>query len=145
MAIVKEFNHPLHVLNYCRAMMRKELRRHRPITKKAVPLPLLDSATSYYFVFETAHRPDLDKVLWSICSFDADGVILFSSSGCMPVSYYRYIRQGLARTTTMIEGTIKGAFRKYNVPLSPHAPFVADAHGLYRVNISWSVYHSLIK
>lgn len=145
MAVVKEFKHPLHVLNYCRAMMRRDLRSRLPIVKSAIPVPSLESSNSYYFVFESQNRPDLNRVLWSICSFDADGVILFSCSGIMPVSYYRYTRQGLARTTTMVEGIIKGVFRKYNIPLLPHAPFVADANGLYRVNIAWSVYHSLTK
>ena len=142
MPIVKVFNHSLHVVNYCRAMLKSELRNFQPLQVKEQPVPVLEETNSYYFIFEVLPRFDLNQVLWALCSFDADGVILFQKSGIMPVSCHRYIRQGLSRTAAMIEGVIKGVFRRQYIPLKHENPFVQESEGLYRCNISWCVYQS---
>lgn len=145
MRIVKTFKHPAHALNYCRALLKKELRDYRPLPIQAPPCHRLEQNNSYYFIYETFPNFQLNIMVWGICCFDADGVILFQKKGHFPVSLHRYIRQGMARTSVMIEGVIKAVFRRESIPLISEAPFNKMDDSLYLCNISWAVYQSYFK
>lgn len=145
MQVIKSFKHPAHALNYCRAMLKQELKSYRPLVQVQHSLPRLERSNSYYFIFESFPNYQLNIMVWGICCFDADGVVMFQRKGQFPVSLYRYIRQGMARTSAMIEGVIKSAFQREFIPLSKEAPFVKMEDGLYHCNISWIVYQSYLK
>lgn len=145
MQVVRIFKHPAHALNYCRAMLKRELKEYRPIVQHVPPLHRLESNNSYYFIYESFPNYQLNIMVWGICCFDADGVVLFQRKGQFPVSLHRFIRQGLARTATMVEGVIKSAFQRELIPLNKDIPFEKMEDGIFHCNISWIIYQSYLK
>lgn len=136
------FNHPRHYINAMRLMQKQSLRTYKDSKPLLPNYPKLEINKAYFFTFETCPREDLDQMLYSICCFDNDGVIVFSRMGRMQVSLWRYRRQGLARTASSIESAIRNSFRREYVPLHRDEPFQKVDDGLYRCNISWNVYNS---
>lgn len=140
MAIVKTFNHQLHVVNYLRSFVKKSLAEYTPKTITMPPVPILNKSLQYYFVFETQARNDIDQMLYAICCFSEDGEIIFSVRSSMPVSLWRYRRQGMAATAAMIEGVVKSQFKRNNVPLHKDTPFSPASEGIYLANLDWFIY-----
>ena len=145
MSIVKKFKHPLHLVNYYRAIMKQALREYNPAPITLKIAPILDQSLEYYFLYETAQKEADNLLVYGVTCFDAEGVVLFNHKGTYPVSLWRIRRQGLARTATMFEGVIKSVFRNKCVPLMSNEPFRQVEQGLYLCNISWSVYNQLSK
>lgn len=138
-----ELTHPLHRVNVARAMFKAMLRNYRPPVPKVYRPPVLDNSLKYYFIFETQPREDLDKMLYALCVFDSYGVIAFSRHGEMPVSLWRYRRQGLARTATMLQGVIVTSCKREGIPLRKPDPFFKVGDGLYELDINWGSYNVL--
>lgn len=145
MQYVKTYQHPLHYVNSVRCIVRSALRelRPKPVVKPVVPV--LSKTSAYYFVFETQPREADDAMLWGLMAFDGDGSILFSCNGKFPVSLWRFRRQGIARTATMMQGIITAQFQRRNIPLHRDEPFVRDGDGVYRCAINWVKYNDLLR
>ena len=143
MSIVKTFNHQLHVVNYLRSFVKDSLASYTPKGPQTNPIPSLKQSLQYYFVFETQARNDIDQMLYGLCCFSEDGEIIFSVRSSMPVSLWRYRRQGMAATAAMIEGVIKQHFKRNNIPLHKDTPFILASEGIYIANICWSTYKQL--
>lgn len=143
MSIVKTFNHQLHVVNYLRSFVKNSLASYTPKRPQTNPIPSLKQSLQYYFVFETQARNDIDQMLYGLCCFSEDGEIIFSVRSSMPVSLWRYRRQGMAATATMIEGVIKQHFKRNNVPLHKDTPFSPASEGLYLANLDWFIYKKM--
>lgn len=143
MLIERKINHPLHMVNYYRRMVKQALRAYVLQVTQPVPVPQLDRDLEYYFVFETHPKESENVLLYGITCFDSDGIILFNISGTYPVSLWRFRRQGVARTFKTMEGLIKSTFKRKNVPLLSDAPFNPVADGVYHCNISWHAYNLL--
>ena len=145
MLVQKTFRHPLHLVNYYRAIMKQALKQYNPAASVKTSIPVLDQSLEYYFLYETAVKEAENLLMYGITCFDADGVIIFSHKGTYPVSLWRIRRQGIARTAKMFEGVIKTAFRNKCVPLMSNEPFRQVDQGLYVCNISWSVYNKYLE
>lgn len=143
MAICKTFNHSLHMVNYLRSCVKSSLVSYTPKLTLATTIPDLKKTLHYYFVFETQARNDIDQMLYGLCCFSEDGEIIFSVRSSMPVSLWRYRRQGMAATAAMIEGVIKQHFKRNNIPLHKDTPFILASEGIYIANICWSTYKQL--
>jgi hypothetical protein len=143
MSFVKTFNHPLHMVNYMRKLIVSSLATYEPklIMKKLIPE--LNKELRYYFIFETRPHLPSGSMLYALCCFAEDGEILFSVRSSMPVSLWRYRRQGVAKTATMIEGVIRQHFKRQNVPLNRETPYFKADDGLYLANICWYTYKQL--
>lgn len=140
MQLTKTFRHPIHYVNWLRAAQKAALRELRVKPTPSQVIPELSRDNSYYFVFET-HCCEVDNaVFWGICAFDADGVILFTRKGQFDVSLWRFRRQGVKRTTAVVEGVIRTTFRRMCVPLMQDDPFIFLGDGFYQCNISWGAY-----
>lgn len=144
MAIVKTFNHPLHLINYMRAIMKSSLSAFQPKTIPMRSVPNLRKNLQYYFIFETHPRTKSDQMLYALCCFAEDGEIIFNVRSCMPVGLWRYRRQGMATTAQMIQAVIKSHFKRFNVPLDKESPFSMASEGLYIANICWFTYKQLL-
>ena len=144
MAFTKTFNHPLHMVNYMRQLIISSLGtwNPKPILKKSVPV--LHQNLSYYFILETRPHEVSNSMLYALVFFSEDGEIIFSVRSSMPVSLWRYRRQGISAQAAMIEGIVKSHCRRNNVPLVHESPFTKESAGLYLANISWCNYKHLL-
>lgn len=145
MQLVKKFNHPVHQVNYYRALVKSALQAYEPKGAEPIVVPDLDKDLDYYFIFETAPKRKLNMLVYAVTCFDSEGFILFNYTGVYPVSLWRFERQGPARTLQMMEGVVKQVFRRKNIPLGPDEPFAPFDAGVFVCNISWSIYHQLKK
>lgn len=143
MSFVKPFNHPLHMVNYMRKLLVSSLASYEPRLTISKPVPNLCQELRYHFIFETRPHIPSNSMLYALCCFSEDGEIIFSVRSHMPVSLWRYRRQGMAATAAMIEGIIRNQFRRNNVPLLRENPFHKASDGVYLCNISWSNYNLL--
>lgn len=143
MSIVQSFNHPLHMVNYYRAIVKDALRAYEPKCAEPIIVPELIQDLDYYFIFETSPKQHLNKLVYAITCFDSEGTILFNWCGVYPVSLWRFRRQGVSRSITIFEGLVKQVFNRKNVPLVATEPFAPFSDGVYVCNISWSIYQSL--
>lgn len=144
MLIQKSFKHPMHLINYYRALIKSALRDYRiPEIEKPI-IPHLDRDLDYYFMFESVPKESDNVLVYGITCFDSDGVVMFNQVGKYPVSLWRFRRQGVARTMEMMEGIVKIAFRRKNIPLNGDTPFRPFADGVYICNIAWSTYNVLL-
>ena len=82
------------------------------------------------------------KIYLGICFFAQDGEIIFCSHNPMPVSLWRWRRQGEARSATMLEGQIKTTFRQKFIPLVSETPYLKVDDGLYQCKINWGRYQA---
>lgn len=137
---ITTFKHPVHLLHYARKMMREYMASCTPNIHKVLNIPELCKDFTYYFMFETHPRFDLNMMLYSLLCFSHDGEIIFSRSSQFPVSLWRYNRQGFTRTATMINGIITNVFRSENIPLNLENPFMKAENNLYICNIEWTIY-----
>lgn len=144
MAIVKTFNHPLHLINYMRAALKSSLAAFQPRTAPERKVPNLQKNLQYYFILETQARNESDQMLYALCCFAEDGEIIFNVRSCMPVGLWRYRRQGMAATAQMLQGVIKSQFKRFNVPLHKDTPFCMASDGLYIANICWFTYNKML-
>ena len=145
MLIQKSFRHPLHMVNYFRAFVKSALRAYRIPAVQKPTIPQLDRDLDYYFIFESAPKEAENALIYGITCFDSDGVVMFSHLGQYPVSLWRFRRQGIARSMEMMEGLVKMAFKRKNIPLHGDTPFRPFADGVYLCNIAWTTYNSLLK
>ena len=144
MQSVEKFKHVMHMVNHYRAIVKSALREYRIPDKSIINVPKLDRDLDYYFIFETAPKQAENALVYGITCFDSDGVILFSHQGIYPVSLWRFRRQGLERTISTFNGIVKTLFRRKNIPLLSDEPFYPMQDGIYCLNISWTIYKSLI-
>lgn len=140
MLVQKNYRHPLHYINSVRAALKSEIEREFPKELSRYPTPALFRELDYFFCFEIKQDVVLSEIRWGLCVFDSNGVRCFSEKGVMPVSLWRWQRQGLARTAKMVEGVIKHAFNKRWWPIDVAEPFYRAGDGLYQVNINWPKY-----
>lgn len=140
MLVQKTYRHPLHYVNSVRAAIKKELKKVIPSPFRQYPVPALFREYRYYFCFELHQDIQESEVRWGIVVFDSKGMQCFTDKGKMYVSLWRWQRQGIARTTQMIESTIKNAFSRRGWPLHSTDPFYRVSEGIYEVNINWPKY-----
>lgn len=141
---VEKFKNTVHMVNYFRAIVKSALREYRIPDASRIVVPKLNRDLDYYFIFETAPKQSDNALVYGITCFDSEGVILFSHQGVYPVSLWRFRRQGLQRTISLFNGIVKTLFRRKNIPLLSEEPFYPVEDGLYCLNISWTIYKSLI-
>lgn len=144
MQVVKKFNHPCHYVNTLRLAVKRSLSDYTHKLTKERLIPTLNKELAYYFIFETQPRNEVDQMVYALCCFAEDGEIIFSIRSAMPVSLWRYRRQGMAQTASMIQGVIKSQFKRFNVPLHKDCPFSLASDGLYVANICWFTYKQLL-
>lgn len=142
---VKKFMHPMHMVNYYNAMLKRILMEYNPhkVVKKRPPY--LFKEVSYYFTFVTQARNEFDSMLYALCCFAYDGEIIFQVHGAFDCSLWKFRRLGMAKTADKIERTIRVQFKRNNVPLDPINPFQMVESGLYWANIDWFSYKQLLK
>lgn len=145
MQVVKTFRHPMHMVNYYRAIIKDALRQFEPKAAEPIIVPVLERDLDYYFIFESVPKEHINKLVYGITCFDSEGTILFNHQGVYPVSLWRFRRQGPARSLTMMEGIVKTLFRRKNIPLHSEEPFAPFSDGMFVCNISWSIYNQLRK
>lgn len=143
MQVTKNFMHPVHMVRYFNALMKRSLATYYPKPIERNHVPELARSISYYFTFATQVRDDLNQMLYALCCFSYDGEIIFSAHGAFDVSLWKYRRLGLAKTAEKIERTIRVVFKRNNVPLNPNEPFQKVEDDLYWANIDWSIYKHL--
>ena len=136
---------PLHMANLYRAIVKEALREYRIPSAQKIIVPTLCRDMDYYFIYESVPKIKENKVVYGITCFDSEGVILFDYKGIYPVSLWRFRRQGPARTMQMMEGLVKQAFRRKNIPLSADEPFSPFDDGIYVCSINWTMYTQLLK
>lgn len=144
MQVVKNYNHPLHMVNSYRAIVKRALREFIPCVSTKPDIPSLSQSSSYYFIFESSPKEATNQLCYGITCFDSDGVIVFSHMGVYPVSLWRFRRQGLKRSASMLEGVIKSVFKRKHVPLVSDEPFRILPDNLYQCNISWPCYNTFL-
>lgn len=143
MQLVKKFNHPVHQVNYYRAIIKRALQAYEPKSAEPIIVPDLCRDLDYYFVFETAPKRKLNILVYGLTCFDSDGIILFNYQGIYPVSLWRFERQGAVRSVQMMEGVVKQVFRRKNIPLESDEPFAPFQQGIFVCSINWSAYNRL--
>lgn len=131
--------------NYVRLCIHRELRKTRVIDEPKVTVPLLNRHVDYYFCFEIHHDEDSNSVSWGLVCFDSSRKHMFSDKGIMPVSLWRFRRQGIRFTAAQIQSSIVTSFRKKWWPICKDEPFVRVSDGLYRVNLNWVLYRDYLK
>lgn len=144
MSFVKSFNHPLHMVNYMRRLLVSSLGSYDPVPILKKSVPVLHKDLNYYFLLETRPHEVSNSMLYALLLFAEDGEIIFSVRSSMPCSLWRYRRQGVAATATMIEGVVRSQCRRNNVPLVHECPFIRKSQGIYKANISWINYKHLL-
>lgn len=143
MSFTKTFNHPLHMVNYMRRLLVNSLGSYEPVPVLKKSVPVLHKDLNYYFLLETRPHEVSNSMLYALLFFAEDGEIIFSVRSSMPCSLWRYRRQGVAATATMIEGVVRSHCRRNNVPLVHEHPFFRENSGIYKANISWLNYQLL--
>lgn len=138
----KSFNHPVHCVRYFQNLLKRALREIKPPQPKKPNIPSLSQELGYYMTYETYENNDHDKIYLGICFFAQDGEIIFCSHNPMPVSLWRWRRQGEARSATMLEGQIKTTFRQKFIPLVSETPYLKVDDGLYQCKINWGRYQA---
>ena len=142
--LTKNYQHPIHAYRAAQMLVKRAIAELRPRSFFETPVPQLFKSLDYYFTFETQPRQEWNVIYWGLCCFTCDGEIIFARNGQFDVSLWRFRRQGLARTAAAIESVIKHTFRRAKIPLEQECPFSRDADGIYRANICWWKYESLL-
>lgn len=145
MQVRKQFMHPIHMVHYMQAILKRAVRESRAIQPKTKPVPCLFSEISYYFTMEFIPMEKENKAIIAVCFFSCDGEIIFIKNITLYTSLWSFRRLGAARKIACIEGHIRSLFRQNGTPLHHNDPFQRVEKGLYWANINWMEYKSQFK
>lgn len=145
MQVRKQFMHPIHMVRYMQAILKRAVRESRVKTPSTKPVPYLFSEISYYFTMEFVPMEAENKAIIAVCFFSYDGEIIFIKNITLYMSLWSFRRLGAGKKTACIEGHIRSLFRQNGTPLHHNAPFERVESGLYWANINWLEYKSQLK
>ncbi len=143
--LTKNFNHPIHAYRAAQLLVKRAIAGMQPTSVFQQQPPQLNKNLDYHFTFELQPRQQWNIVFWGLCCFSCDGEIIFAQKGELPVSLWRYRRQGASRTLLLLESTIRQAFRRASIPLNTDCPFTRSDDGVYTANINWWLYQKSIE
>ena len=136
MFTLKNYRHPLHVVNSYRAVIKKALREQSAPFSRWSSSCSVNHAQDFYFIIEYSPNNEKNELIYGITCFDSDGCIIFNVSSLYPVSLWRFRRQGAERSALIFRGIVMQAFQRCDIMLNRQIPFEEVGDNVYHCNIS---------